>query len=106
MATDLDVPLSIEKHWDNEFGPGHYCRVFGTIHDSKSLRVEIVGSLAIGTKADETDLFILVNGIRVSPVDDSFAYLHRPEGESFRWDDLDEGYQVQTTVDGLLLRKS
>jgi hypothetical protein len=106
LAAELGVPLAIERHWGNESGSGHYCRVLGTIHDSSSLRVDIVGSLAIGTKADETDLFVLVNGVRVSPVDDPFAYLHRREGEGFCWDDLDEGYQVQTTLDGLLLRKS
>jgi len=106
LATELMVPLRIERHWENEFGPGHYCRVHGIVQNSPVLRVELVGSLAIGTKADEDDLFILVNGVRLSPMSTPFAYLHRPEGGEFRWDDLDEGYEVQTTLDDLLLRKA
>lgn len=104
LATELSVSLRIERHWENEFGSGHYCRVHGVVHDSPVLRVELVGSLAIETKADEIDLFILVNGVRLSPVKNPFAYLHRPDGGEFRWDDLDMGYEVQTTLDGLLLR--
>lgn len=105
LATELRVPLQIERYWENEFGSGHYCRVLGRIHESPTLTVEVVGSLAVGTRADELDLFILVNGVRLSPVNNPFAYLHRPEGGEFRWDDLDMGYEAQTTLDALLLRK-
>lgn len=106
LAAELRVPLQIKRHWENDSGPGHYCRVHGVMHESPLLTVELVGSLAIGTRADEMDLFILVNGVRLSPINNQFAYLYRPQDGDFRWDDLDPGYEEQTTLDRLLLRKS
>jgi hypothetical protein len=104
LSHELKVEFSVERHWENEFGSGYYCRVHGSVHESPALSIELVGSLAVGTRADKVDLFVLVNGVRVGPATRPFHYLHRRDPGPFSWEDLDEGYGVQTTLDGLLLR--
>ena len=104
LSDEFGMKFSVERQWENEFGPGAYCRVYGCVHESANLRIELVGSLAVGPKGDYLDLFIVVNGVRVSPVTEPFRYLHRRNPGPFRWDDLNQGYEVQTTLEGLLLR--
>jgi hypothetical protein len=105
LSDEFGVQFSVERHWENEFGTGYYCRVHGCVHASVNLRIELVGSLAIGTHDDHLDLFIVANGIRVSPMTQPLRYLHRGTAGQLRWDSLDEGYEVQTTLDVLLLRQ-
>lgn len=105
LSDEFGVEFSIERHWENEFGAGYYCRVHGLVHESAHLRIELVGSLATGTHDDHLDLFIIANGVRVSPMTDPFRYLHRGDAGPFCWDNLDQGYEVQTTLNGLLLRR-
>jgi len=104
LSDEFGVPVSVERQWQNEFGPGYYCRAHGCLHKSANLCIELVGSLAVGTKDDHLDLFIVVNGVRISPVTQPYRYLHRRDAGPFHWDNRDQGYESQTSLAGLLLR--
>jgi len=106
LSTELGVELSIDRHWTNEEGTGDYCRAYGVLSDSEVFRVEVAVSISVGTRADDVDLFVLVNGVRVGPTTDPTNYLHRDGDGDFRWDDIDEGFEDRNDLNSLLLRRS
>ena len=106
LSAELRIRLAIEKWWPNDLGSGFYGRVHGLIHDSESIRLEVVCSVSAGTGKDDVDLFILLNGTRVAPVTSNWDYLHRQGTGEFRLVCDDMGYDGQIDLDTLLLRKS
>ena len=105
LSTEFGVDLSIDRHWPNESGTGHYCRAYGVLTETDFLRVELAASISVGTHADDVDLFVLVNGVRVAPTTNPTDYLHRDGNGQFRWDDIDEGFDGKNDLDSLLLRR-
>ncbi len=94
LSTQCGATLRVVKHWENEFRPGLYCWFRGTVTDSRLLRIELAGTLAIELapdQHDETDMFVFVNGVRLGPLASPNNYLWRRGSELFRWDDHDPG---------------
>lgn len=96
LSADCGVELMVVRFWENEFRAGWYCRFRGVAIKSEFLVIELAGTLAVeleGDGSDEIDLFVFVNGIRVSPFNEpnSYKYLWRRGSDSFRWDYLDDG---------------
>ena len=104
LSAELQVQLTVEKWWPNDFGTGYYCRALGLVHDSGAVRLEIVCCIAAGTGKDDVDLFVLLNGQRVAPVG-SWDYLHQQGSGEFRLVHDDMAYDVQVDLNSLLLRK-
>ena len=106
LSDELGVALSVNKWWDNEFGSGYYCRAHAVVLNSQHVRIEFVCSVAIDTKKDDVDLFVLVNGVRVAPVTDPWHYLHQDGNGPFRSACDDMAYDFQTDLETLLLRNA
>ena len=102
LSKECGVTLRVVKHWENESHPGLYCWFRGIVSDSRLVRIELAGTLAIEldpNRDDETDMFVFVNGVRVVPLDSPYKYLWRRGSDRFRWDDLDPGFETWTTLD-------
>ena len=102
LSNECGVTLRVVKHWENESRPGWYCWFRGTVTDSRLLRIELAGTLAIELgpdRDDETDMFAFVNGVRVGPLASPNKYLWRRGSELFNWDDQDPGFETWTTLD-------
>jgi hypothetical protein len=108
LSAECGTELKVVSHWANEFRPGWYCRFRGTVLASELLVIELAGTLAIELqedKSDEVDLFVFVNGRRVSiqparqPSEPSGKYLWRRGTAPLTWDCLDDGYDSFQTLD-------
>jgi hypothetical protein len=96
LSAECGTPLRIVSYWENEFRPGWYCRFRGVGLKSDFLVIELAGTLAVElveTRSDEVDMFIFVNGVRVTNSNPKSPgkYLWRRGSEQFRWDYLDDG---------------
>ncbi|MEM8531083.1 MAG: hypothetical protein AAGF95_09590 [Chloroflexota bacterium] len=109
LSDECGIALQITRYWENEFGPGWYCRFHGIVHQSDLLQVELAGSLTIAIDQhhkNEIDLFLFVNGVRVGQIDNPHQYLHRQGSEPLRWDDLDPGFEHQKTLAAITMSYS
>ena len=106
LSDCLGVRLDVTRFWEDEFRPGWYCRFLGVVLKSSAFTVHVAGSLAVslqGDPQDEVDLFLFVNGERVGRFESPYQYLHRKGGEPFRWDDLEDGYEHQKTLQAVAM---
>ena len=97
--------MTVMKWWKNDSGTGFYCRVHGTILDSDSVKLEVICSVSVATDKDDVDLFILLNGTRLVPVNSKGDYWHRDGDGPFRLVSDDAAYEVQTDLESLLLQR-
>lgn len=72
ISEDLGAVLEIRKLWSDEYSElGFYFRFYGLIHDTRHLKIEVVGSYWYGVRNgeenEEIDIFPFINGMRVSP---------------------------------------
>lgn len=96
LSTECGTSLRVVSYWQNECRPGWYCRFRGVALKSAFLVIELAGTLSVEldeTRPDEVDLFIFVNGIRLtnSNLNSPGRYLWRRGSEPFRWDYMDDG---------------
>ena len=106
LGAECGTELQVVSHWANEFRPGWYCRFRGVAVRSDLLIIELAGTLAVelgADRSDDVDMFIFVNGTRVSAWNpkSAFKYLWRTGSDSLRWDYLDDGcgYDQFETLD-------
>lgn len=102
LSKECGVTLRVVKHWENEFRPGWYCWFRGVATESRLLRIELAGTLAIelgSNQVGETDMFLFVNGVRLGPLASPYNYLWRRGSEVFSWDNQDPGFEMWTNLD-------
>ena len=106
ISAGCGVLLQVTRSWEDEFRPGWYCRFRGVVHKSPALTIQVAGSLAVdrtGQREDELDLFLFANGDRLGRLEKPYEYLHRRGAGPLRWDDLDEGWQAQRTLNAVAM---